>query len=129
MPVVVYVLRRSGFGVVVMLVVGLGLVGASGVGCARPAAGLDSPMAGGRMVGIREVTAAGDRTKVGELITLLASDDAAVRFAANGALKRLTGEDFGFDPSGDWFDREAAIVRWASWYDRAGVVVETGAAR
>ena len=107
--------------------VGVGIGGAVVVGgCARPPAGLDSPTAAGRMVGIRETTAREDRSRIPELITLLASDDAAVRFAANRSLMRLTGADMGYDPSGDWFEREQAIARWVDWYDREMSVAGSG---
>lgn len=57
-----------------------------------------------------------DRAAMPQLVKDLDSDDAAVRFYAVEALRRLTGETFGYDWTDD--DRHArrpAIQRWESY--------------
>jgi hypothetical protein len=45
----------------------------------------------------------------------LSADDAAVRMAAAGALRRLTGETLGYRFDAPASDRAAAIERWRTW--------------
>ena len=58
----------------------------------------------------------GDRKAMPQLVKDLDSDDAAVRFYAVEALRRLTGETLGYDWTAD--DRHArrpAIARWEAY--------------
>jgi hypothetical protein len=57
----------------------------------------------------------------GDLIGLLADDNAEVRAAAHDALVRLAGgEDFGPAEAGDKAAREAAQEKWRAWWARRG---------
>jgi hypothetical protein len=49
------------------------------------------------------------------LIADLRSDDAAVRMSAFIVLRRFTGMDHGFEPTGPELERAAAINRWETW--------------
>jgi HEAT repeat protein len=44
--------------------------------------------------------------------------DATTRYRANKALKKLTGEDFGFVWSDPKDKRDAAIQKWIAWYKK-----------
>lgn len=46
------------------------------------------------------------------IVENLSSDDAAVRMAAIGKLRRRTGETLGYRFDDPWPDRQAAIDRW-----------------
>ena len=48
------------------------------------------------------------------IVENLSSDDAAVRMAAIGMLRRRTGETLGYRFDDPWPDRQAAIERWKS---------------
>lgn len=58
-------------------------------------------------------------TGTAQLIRLLADRDDGVRFYAAAALRRRTGERFGYRSEGLIPDRHAAIGRWIEWYDTA----------
>jgi len=51
------------------------------------------------------------------LIERLGDRDEAVRFFCSLALRRLSGEDFGFLPHGTLIERQQAIARWRRWAD------------
>jgi len=53
------------------------------------------------------------------LLGHLQSSDLASRRSINTILKRLTKEDFGFDPKASEADRQAAIERWNEWWASA----------
>jgi hypothetical protein len=57
-----------------------------------------------------------DRSAIPILIKNLESDDPAVRFYANRALRKLTGGDFGFLYYGDEELRRPAVQRWRDWF-------------
>jgi hypothetical protein len=56
-----------------------------------------------------------DRSAISVLIKSLESDDPAIRFYANDALKKLTGQDFGFLYYEDDEARRPAVKRWQGW--------------
>ena len=56
-----------------------------------------------------------DRSAIPVLIKSLESDDPAIRFYANDALKKLTGQDFGFLYYSDDEARRPAVKRWQAW--------------
>jgi hypothetical protein len=56
-----------------------------------------------------------DRAAIPNLIQSLESDDPAIRFYANDALIKLTGQDFGFLYYADDPLRRAAVQRWQAW--------------
>lgn len=59
---------------------------------------------------------AGRRDLVDVLILNLSDQDESVRFLTAIALKRLTGQDFGFRSPSSLKDREEAIARWNEWF-------------
>lgn len=50
------------------------------------------------------------------LITLLNDSDKEAQEAANQALKKITGKDFGFDPCASHKHKEGAIEHWQKWW-------------
>lgn len=100
------------------VVLGAGLAS----GCASPssAVGFEEKDPGARLRAIQDAAETDDRTKIDELIELLASDDPAERLLAIRTLERMTGETKGFDHSGTPASRRAAIERWAAWYRAEG---------
>jgi hypothetical protein len=56
-----------------------------------------------------------DRSAIPVLIKSLESDDPAIRFYANDALLKLTGQDFGFLYYADDEVRRPAVKRWQAW--------------
>ncbi len=57
----------------------------------------------------------GRRDLAGELVENLADRDESVRFITGIALKRMTGQDFGYLSYGDLGERESAMERWRGW--------------
>jgi hypothetical protein len=60
---------------------------------------------------------AGRLDLVPDLIADLGDRDEAVRFFAGIALKRMTGQDFGYLPYADLAARADAAARWSRWLD------------
>ena len=52
------------------------------------------------------------------LVQQLSSDDPAVRFYAIDALRRLTGQTFGYRYYDDDEDRKPAVERWKRWLEQ-----------
>jgi hypothetical protein len=50
------------------------------------------------------------------LIDRLEDPDPVVRLSAHEALRRRTGEQFGFVPWADTAERARAVTRWRSWW-------------
>ena len=50
-----------------------------------------------------------------DLIENLSSDDEAVRFAAIGALRRITGQTNGYRFDAPSSERSEGIARWKAW--------------
>ncbi len=90
-------------------------VGAGIGGCASPASFQD-PEPASRLAALREAVAAGDRSAIPGIITLLDSDDAAVRLFAILALEEMTGQTLGYDYAAPEVERRAATDRWEAWY-------------
>ncbi|HEY8505436.1 MAG TPA: HEAT repeat domain-containing protein, partial [Gemmataceae bacterium] len=59
-----------------------------------------------------------DRGHVPDLIEALADRDGAVVAAARGALKELTGQDYGPGPDASPAERAGAIAEWQNWWRR-----------
>lgn len=70
-----------------------------------------------RSLAAESAVAAGDLSAVPGLITMLASDDPAVRMIGQRSLERLTGLSHGYDHAGPELQRRAAIGRWVAWYE------------
>jgi len=59
----------------------------------------------------------GDRSGYPLLVDGLADPDITVRYKCFQALKRVTGQDFGYAHDGEPEDRKRAVVRWLDWLD------------
>jgi HEAT repeat protein len=68
-----------------------------------------------RLGAIRASAKSGSEADLQHLIENLSSDDEAVRFAAIGALRRITGQTNGYRFDAPASDRTAAIGRWKAW--------------
>ena len=70
---------------------------------------------------MKQAVAERDMSAVPILIKNLDSDDPAVRFFANDALKKLTGRSFGFLYYEDEGVRRPAVEKWKAWYAGSAV--------
>jgi hypothetical protein len=82
----------------------------------RPARGFDSADPSERIRAILAASLEQDPDAIPHLITLLDSDDAAVRMLAIRALERQTGLTHGYDHAAPYWERSRAAQRWADWY-------------
>lgn len=65
-----------------------------------------------------------DAVAIPELLRRLEDEDAVVRLSAHEALRRRTGQDFGYLPWAEAADRETAVARWKQWWaGRSGLAV------
>jgi hypothetical protein len=100
------------------------VLAALAAGCAANSAGTvarlrtDNPRV--QVATIAEVARANDRTMVGELFSLLESEDEGVRFMAAAALHQMTGKDFGFHRANGPEERAAVAAQWREWWEREG---------
>ncbi|TVQ53491.1 MAG: HEAT repeat domain-containing protein [Phycisphaerales bacterium] len=96
------------------------------VGCGPPAieGGFDSANPAATMYAIEHAARQGDQSAVRQIIEQLDSDDPGVRLMAIGALERLTGERFGYDPGMNRIERQPAIQRWVAWVERDASIDE-----
>lgn len=96
------------------------------VGCGPPAieGGFDSANPAATMYAIEHAARQGDRSAVRKIVEQLDSDDPGVRWMAIGALDRLTGERFGYDPGMNRIERQPAIRRWVVWVEREASIDE-----
>ena len=78
-------------------------------------ASFDDPTPQARIEAIERAGASGDRSALPRIVENLSSDDAAVRMAAIGALRRITGETLGYRFDAPEIERRAAIDRWKAW--------------
>jgi hypothetical protein len=74
-----------------------------------------SPVVRARAVGLEEGQP--DEVAVPALIERLGDPDAVVRMTAQEALKRRTGQDFGFVPWEEPAAQAEAIARWRAWWE------------
>ena len=81
----------------------------------RPALVVTNPDPSVKIPAIEKAVREKNRSVVPQLIKDLESDDPAVRFYANHALQKLTGENFGFRYFGSDHEREAAAEKWRQW--------------
>lgn len=80
----------------------------------KPKPDFDSPDPYARALAIEEAAIRRDRAAIPDLIEALESDDPAVRFAAIGALERITGQTHGYRSYDPEWERQAAIERWVA---------------
>jgi|SRR5271170_12494 len=64
-----------------------------------------------------------DQKDDAQLVVDLNDDDPAVRFYAIEALRRLTGDDFGYRYYEDEDGRAAAVAKWNQWLKQRKVAV------
>ena len=76
---------------------------------------LSSPRQAARMNAAEAVGRIGRSSSVPRLIDALADPEARVRLEAVKALRRMTGQDLGFDPDASDSARLEAIGRWVEW--------------
>lgn len=75
----------------------------------------DDPAPQARIEAIERACEANDRGALPRIVENLSSDDAAVRMAAIGALRRMTGETLGYRFDDPEVERRSAIDRWKTW--------------
>ena len=73
-----------------------------------------APLVRARAVGLGEGLP--DSAAIPALLDRLTDPDPVVRLSAHEALKRRTGQDFGYTPWGEINDRAAAVTRWRQWW-------------
>jgi hypothetical protein len=56
-----------------------------------------------------------DRAAIPRLVQDLNDNDSAIRFAAINALRKITGQSFGYRYYDDEFTRRPALQRWRQW--------------
>ncbi len=85
-------------------------------GCGPPAteARFDSANPAAKLYAIEKAARSGDTSALPQLVEQLDSDDPAVRLLAIEALRRLTGEDYGYAHDDPPPLRRAAIKRWVA---------------
>jgi hypothetical protein len=94
------------------------------LGSCGPAAidgGFDSANPAAKMYAIEHAARDGDQSAIPDIVEQLDSDDPAVRSLAIAALKRITGQTFGyrdFDPPSQ---RREAIERWRAAIESGSV--------
>ena len=64
---------------------------------------------------IKDAADQNDRKAIPRLVQDLSDQDSAIRFAAITALRRMTGEDFGYRYYESESERGPAITRWNEW--------------
>ena len=114
--------RFANFSLAVALATGFG------AGCFRaPKAprNLASPDPTVKIPAIKAKAAAGDRSRVAQLVDDLDDDDPAVRFYAFRALSSLTGETFDYRYYDDELERRPAVLRWRAWLAGQGTPATT----
>jgi len=75
-----------------------------------------NPDPSGKIPAIKAAVAAQDLGVAEQLVKDLNSPDAAIRFYSIEALKRLTGDDFGYVYYQDRAQRKPAVQRWEAWF-------------
>lgn len=84
-------------------------------GCARERPSYVDASPASRIAAIKRSCSEGTRADIPRIVENLSSDDAGVRLAAIGALRRMTGETLGYRFDDPLPDRQAAVARWADW--------------
>ena len=85
-------------------------------GCFSPdPKSLGSDAAPSAIPAIKDAADRNDRSAIPRLVQDLDDHDSAIRFAAISALKRMTGQDFGFKYYDSEWNRRSAVQRWRNW--------------
>lgn len=86
------------------------------VGCYSPdPISLNSNSAPSLIPAIKIAAEKDDRGALPQIVGRLDDHDSAVRFAAINALRRMTGEDFGYRYYDDESARKPAMLKWNRW--------------
>lgn len=102
---------------IALLLAGIGLLVFAG-GCAEPRPPMvvtsHDPVV--KIPAIKQAVADHDLSAAQQMVKDLESDDPAVRFYAIEGLRKLTGEEFGYE----WFEedddaRQPAVKKWQEW--------------
>ncbi len=117
------------------LMIGRRLLGVSGLllllcscGPAMTEGGFDAASPAARSHAIEQAARAGDLDAVPKIVEQLDADDPAIRMLAIDALRRLTGETYGFHHYDPPYMRHAAIQRWVTAVQSGAVPHPTGSA-
>jgi hypothetical protein len=95
-----------------IMVLTAGLVG----GCFSPdPKSLGSDSAPSAIPAIKDAADRDDRKAIPRLVQDLDDHDSAIRFAAISALKRMTGQDLGYNYYDSEWIRRSAVQRWRQW--------------
>ena len=100
---------------VVRLAVVTAALAATGCTAPRPPLVVGDPDPSVKIPAIKKAVREKDRSAVEQLVKDLASDDPAVRFYAINGLRRLTGQNFGYQYFDDDDGRKPAVQRWEQW--------------
>jgi len=108
---------RTRQGRVAARVAALAISALAGVSCGPSATAgrFDSPEPAARLYAIEAAARTRDIAAVAELIESLQHDDPAVCFAADEALRRISGTECGYRITDSPIEREAAIDRWVEF--------------
>jgi hypothetical protein len=93
----------------------LTLSAAAAVGCWHEPQTVSNPDPADKIPAMKAAVQKDDRDVIPQIITDLGNDDPAVRLYAIEALRRLTGQDFGYQYFADEDHRKPAIERWKEW--------------
>jgi hypothetical protein len=95
------------------------LAAATAGGCHEPTGPrtIANPDPAVKIPAMKSAVAERDRDKAAAMVKNLESDDPAVRLFAIEGLRRLTGEDFGYDYYADADQRAPAVQRWKQWLE------------
>lgn len=77
---------------------------------------MNDPAAINRARAVAFGQSAPDTTAIPVLIDRLSDDDPVVRLASHEALKKRTGQDFGYQPYNEGDELTAAVSRWQNWW-------------
>ncbi len=69
---------------------------------------------------IKEAARTHDLSAAPQLVKDLDSDDAAVRLFAIKGLRKIAGEEFGYDYYADVEQRRPAVLKWREWLGQQG---------
>lgn len=85
-------------------------------GCVSAPGGFDSAVPAARLEAIADAARTSDRSAIPDLISMLQSDDPAVRMMSIRALEHLTGTTLGYCYAAPEWQRDEHIKAWAEWY-------------
>jgi len=77
---------------------------------------MNDPAAINRARAVAFGQSAPDATAIPVLIDRLSDDDPVVRLASHEALKKRTGQDFGYQPYVEGDELTSSVARWKQWW-------------